>query len=94
MLFRSQPWTRLLDTNPNTLNAAKHVRRFMSGDLAAPVLSKNPFPGREADLLRATIARIAADTRLAPRGHLADVTDYEGDGDLEVGLSEAGSSWE
>lgn len=86
-----QPWARLLDTNPKTLNAAKYVRRFLTGDLKAPVLSKNPFPGKESDLLRATIARITADTRLAPRGHLADVTDYEGGGELEVGLSEAGS---
>ena len=41
--------------------------------------------------MRCLIARITADTRLAPRGHLADTTDYENFGDLEVGLSEAGS---
>ena len=86
-----QPWTRLPDTNPETLIQAKHVRRFLTGDLKASVLSKNPFPGKEADLLRANIARITADTRLAPRGHLADTTDYENGGELEVGLSEAGS---
>ena len=86
-----QPWTRLPDTNPSTLLQAKNVRRFLTGNLKADVLSKNPFFGKEADLLRAVIARITADTRLAPRGHLADTTDYEGGGDLEVGLSEAGS---
>jgi hypothetical protein len=81
------PWTRLPDTNPTALIQAKSIRRFLTGDLNAPVLSKTPFPGKEADLLRAKISRITADTRLAPRGHLADVTDYEGGGDLEVGLS-------
>lgn len=86
-----KPWTRLADTSPESLIQAKYVRRYLTGDLSAPVLSKNPFPGKEADLLRANIARITSDTRVAPRGHLADTTDYEGGGDLEVGLSEAGS---
>jgi len=86
-----QPWIRLQDTNPDKIIRSKYVRRFFTGDLAAPVLSKQPFPGPEADLLRAVIARITADTRLAPRGHLADTTDYEGHGELEVGLSEAGT---
>ena len=85
------PWSRLPDTNPTTLTQSASIRRFLTGDLGAPVLSKSPFAGKEADLVRSIIARITADTRLAPRGHLADVTDYEGGGELEVGLSEAGS---
>jgi hypothetical protein len=34
--------------------------------------------GKEADYLRTQIARITHECRLAPHGHLQDVTDYEG----------------
>ena len=70
---------------------ARNIRRFFTGNLDAPVLSKSTFPGRELHYLRAQIARISADCRIAPRGHLADVTDYEGGGELTVGLSEEGT---
>jgi len=87
----SSPWRRLPDVEPKTIIAARNIRRFFTGNLDAPVLSKSSFPGRELHYLRAQIARISADCRIAPRGHLADVTDYEGGGELTVGLSEEGT---
>jgi Radial spokehead-like protein len=38
---------------------ARLLKRFLSGDLNAPVCSYPSFPGTESNLLRAQIARIA-----------------------------------
>lgn len=87
----SEEWVRLPDAQPRQIAAALNIKRAFTGDLSAPVSSKAPFPGKEAEYLRAQIARISHATRIAPRGHLVDVTDYEGGGDLTVGQSEEGT---
>jgi hypothetical protein len=52
-------WKRLPDVLPKHIALSRRVRRLLSGDLAAPVLDVVPaFPGTEAHLLRAQIARI------------------------------------
>ena len=87
-----QAWTRLPDAQPACIRAARVVRKFFTGDLAQRMsTTKCPFPGTEADLLRAQIARIVADCRVAPLGHLADRTAYAEGGALDVGLSDEGS---
>eukprot|EP00284_Hemiselmis_tepida_P011734 CAMPEP_0174930972 /NCGR_PEP_ID=MMETSP1355-20121228/31729_1 /TAXON_ID=464990 /ORGANISM="Hemiselmis tepida, Strain CCMP443" /LENGTH=461 /DNA_ID=CAMNT_0016177293 /DNA_START=89 /DNA_END=1470 /DNA_ORIENTATION=+ len=86
-----EDWTRLPDVQPEHIRAARLVQRAFTGVLSANVSSKAPFPGKELEYLRAQIARIAHDTRIAPRGHLVDATDYEGGGDLAVGQSEEGT---
>jgi radial spoke head protein 4A len=52
-------WKRLPDVLPKHIALARRVRRLFSGDLNATVLDVvPPFPGTEAHLLRAQIARI------------------------------------
>jgi len=52
-------WKRLPDVLPKHIALARRVRRLLSGNLNAPVLDfAPPFPGTEAHLLRAQIARI------------------------------------
>jgi len=84
-----EEWVRLPDVQPDQIKAARNIKRAFTGDLTSPVHSKAPFPGKEAQYLRAQIARISMDTRIAPKGHLQDVTE-EG-GPTEVGQSEEGT---
>ena len=84
-----QPWTRLPRVTPHQLTAARSIRRYLSGSLDAPVAGHPPFPGNEANLLRATIAHISAAAALVPAGSLVAV---EGD---EGGATEPnGEEWE
>jgi radial spoke head protein 4A len=57
--------------------------------LPAPVAGHPPFPGREANLLRATIALISADTQLALAGSLVAV-----EGDENGAVEPNGEEWE
>lgn len=61
-------WTRLPHVAASHVCAARKLRRFLTGDLEAPVPGHPPFHGREKHLVRATIARITAGTVLAPTG--------------------------
>ncbi|XP_067293852.1 radial spoke head protein 6 homolog A isoform X2 [Pseudorasbora parva] len=62
------PWVRLPVVTPTQISAARHIRRLFSGRLDAPVVSCPPFPGNEANYLRAQIARISAGTHVSPLG--------------------------
>ena len=62
------PFTRLPDVSPAAIRAARKLRKLLTGNPAAPVSAYPPFPGREAELLRAQIARIGHATVLAPAG--------------------------
>ena len=59
-------WTRLPPVTPAQIAAARPIRKFFTGDLTALVLSYPPFPGNEANYLRAQIARISATTHISP----------------------------
>lgn len=83
------PWTRLPRVTPHQLTAARALRRYLTGDLAAPVPGHPPFPGNETNLLRATIALISADTLLAPAGSLVAV-----EGDEGGAVEPNGEEWE
>lgn len=59
-------FVRLPNVSAAHVLGASSFRKFLTGDLAAPVKAHPPFPGSEAHLLRATIARINGETSVAP----------------------------
>lgn len=67
----SAPFVQLPDVRPEHVVAASRIKKFVTGDLDAPVRSYPAFPGPERLLLRAQIAHIAAATVLVPAGKLA-----------------------
>ena len=44
------------------------MKKFLTGRLDSPIVSYPPFPGNEANYLRAQIARISAGTQISPIG--------------------------
>lgn len=67
----SAPFVKLSDVLPEHVVSASGTKTFFTGSLGAPVKTFPAYPGNEAALLRAQIARIAAATVLAPAGKLA-----------------------
>jgi radial spoke head protein 4A len=65
------PCTKLPPVSPSQIKVAQQIKKFFSGDLTAEVSAFPPFPGNEANYLRATIARIAATTVVCPAGYFA-----------------------
>ncbi|XP_048840642.1 radial spoke head protein 6 homolog A [Brienomyrus brachyistius] len=62
------PWVRLPPVTPAQITVARKIRKFFTGRLDAPIVSYPPFPGNEANYLRAQIARISASTQASPLG--------------------------
>lgn len=62
------PWTKLPSVSPAQITAARQIRKYFTGRLDSPVISYPPFPGNEANYLRAQIARISAGTHVSPMG--------------------------
>lgn len=62
------PWVRLPDVTPAQITVARQIRKHFTGRLDAPIISYPPFPGNEANYLRAQIARISAGTQVSPLG--------------------------
>ncbi|XP_073405450.1 radial spoke head protein 6 homolog A-like isoform X3 [Dendrobates tinctorius] len=62
-------WLRLPPVTPAQITVARKIRRLFTGNLDAPVITYPPFPGSEANLLRAQIARISAGTHVSPLGY-------------------------
>lgn len=62
------PWLRLPHVTPAQIQAARHIRKFFSGDLDNQLRTFPPFPGTERNYLRAQIARISAATHVSPIG--------------------------
>ncbi|CAL8078648.1 unnamed protein product [Calicophoron daubneyi] len=62
-------WIRLPPVTPQQIRVARSIRRLFTGNLDAPVKSYPPFPGNEANYLRAQIARISASTQISPEGY-------------------------
>ncbi|XP_053508127.1 radial spoke head protein 4 homolog A-like isoform X1 [Ictalurus furcatus] len=62
------PWVRLPDITPAQITVARQIRKFFTGRLDAPIVCYPPFPGNEANYLRAQIARISAETQVSPLG--------------------------
>ncbi|XP_004867280.1 radial spoke head protein 6 homolog A isoform X2 [Heterocephalus glaber] len=77
-------WTRLPHVTPAQIVCARKIRKFFTGHLDAPVISYPPFPGNEANYLRAQIARISAATHISPLGFY-QFGEEEGDEEDEGG---------
>merc|ERR1712139_583857 len=60
----SQEWTKLPNTKPKEIVAARQIKKLLSGNTNAKVVTHPPFPGNEQVYLRAQIARISADVTL------------------------------
>ncbi|NXP97730.1 RSH4A protein, partial [Vidua macroura] len=63
-----KPWVKLPPVTPAQIVCARQIKKFFTGRLDAPVVSFPPFPGNEANYLRAQIARISAGTHVSPTG--------------------------
>ncbi|CAD7696505.1 unnamed protein product [Ostreobium quekettii] len=63
------PFTKLPDVRPEQIKAARNLKRFLVGRLDSSVSNYPPFPGKEANFLRAQIARISSTTVLCPSGY-------------------------
>ncbi len=72
-------WVRLPDATPESIVAARGLKKIFTGDLEAPVVTVPYFAAPEKLLLRAQIARITADTVLNVKGYL---TVSEDDGSI------------
>lgn len=71
------PWVKLPNATPEQVAIAGEIRRILTGDLEAPVRGHPPFPGKEKAYLRALIARISAETVVAPSGIYKESEDEE-----------------
>ena len=61
-----KPWFKLPQVKPDQICVARQIKKYLTGRLEAPVVSYPPFPGNEANYLRAQIARISAGTHISP----------------------------
>nr|XP_020457714.1 radial spoke head protein 6 homolog A-like [Monopterus albus] len=77
------PWVKLPSVTPAQITAARQIRKFFTGRLDTPVVSYPPFPGNEANYLRAQIARISAGTQVSPQGFF-QAGEEEGDEEDET----------
>lgn len=76
-------WVKLPSVSPAQITVARLIYKFFTGRLDSPVVSYPPFPGNEANYLRAQIARISAGTQVSPRGFFR-AREEEGDEDEVV----------
>ncbi|XP_048161311.1 radial spoke head protein 4 homolog A-like [Corvus hawaiiensis] len=78
-----KPWVKLPPVTPAQIVCARKIKKFFTGRLDAPVVSFPPFPGNEANYLRAQIARISAGTHVSPTGfyQFANEDEEEEEGD-------------
>uniref|UniRef100_A0A1I8HMT7 HECT domain-containing protein n=3 Tax=Macrostomum lignano TaxID=282301 RepID=A0A1I8HMT7_9PLAT len=60
-------WIRLPNATPAQIHVARRIKKFFTGRLDAPIVTYPPFPGTEANYLRAQIARISAGTHVSPK---------------------------
>ncbi|KAM7012159.1 radial spoke head protein 4 homolog A [Tautogolabrus adspersus] len=60
------PWVKLPPVTPAQITIARQIRKFFTGKLDSSVVSYPPFPGNEANYLRAQIARISAGSQVSP----------------------------
>jgi radial spoke head protein 4A len=73
----SGAWTKLPNIRPKDIVAAKKIKKMFSGNPDAKVITHPYFDGLEKVLLRATIARITADTTICLKGMLIREEDAE-----------------
>lgn len=62
-------WKKLPNLTPEEIAISRQIKHIFTGDLDAPVITNPFFEGKEANLLRAQIARITHATTLAPKDY-------------------------
>lgn len=72
-------WHRLPPVSPQQIHVARQIRKMMTGNLEEEVISYPPFPGSEANYLRAQIARISCATHVSPQGYYIFEEDEDDD---------------
>lgn len=70
-------WRKLPDIKPKQIIAARSIKRLLTGNAGGKVVTHPYFEGKEEVLLRATIARITADTVICMKGYLVKEEDGE-----------------
>jgi radial spoke head protein 4A len=74
---KADDWVQLPICKPEQIVASRKVKKILTGDLKAPVITQPFFPGNETHLLRSMIADISATTILAPAGKFRKVAEAE-----------------
>jgi len=74
--FESSEWIKLPNVTMEQIVKVRQFKRLLTGNLDADVPSYPPFPGKEKNLLRATIAVIVSETSISPDGFF-DLDDAE-----------------
>merc|ERR1719181_1148390 len=72
---KADDWVQLPICKPEQIVASRKVKKILTGDLKAPVITQPFFPGNETHLLRSMIADISATTILAPAGKFRKVAE-------------------
>lgn len=86
---------RLPPVSPAHINAARQIRKYFTGRLDSAVVSFPPFPGKEANYLRAQIARISAGTHVSPKGfYLAKEEEDEEEDEMPQDSNEVNPDFE
>lgn len=67
--LESGQWVKLPNVTMAQVVIARQFKRYLTGDLEAPVPTYPPFPGTEKNLLRTLIALIAGSTSISPAGY-------------------------
>ena len=62
-------WVQLPHVTMAQVVAARSFKKYMTGNLDAPISSFPPFPGNEANYLRTQIALISGATSVSPAGY-------------------------
>lgn len=73
----SDEWIELPICTPKQIAVSRQIKKFLTGDLEADIISYPCFPGKEKHYLRAMIARITAGTHIAPKGYYRKMTKSE-----------------
>jgi radial spoke head protein 4A len=76
-----KPWIRLPLITPLHVQKSRQIKHFFTGRLDAQIVSYPPFPGTEANYLRAQISRISAATHISPLGFYRFDEEGEGEGE-------------
>jgi radial spoke head protein 4A len=74
---KGDDWVQLPLCKPEQIVASRKVKKILTGDLNALVITQPYFPGKEMHLLRSMIADISANTILAPAGKFRKVAEAE-----------------
>lgn len=68
---------KLPHVTPAQIAIARQVKKLFTGKLKAPIVTFPPFPGTEANYLRAQIARITSTTTISPNGYFQSPEEEE-----------------